>query len=775
MNRENLKKLVEEFLRTYGYIAKPTDDPNGILFSRPTGVGILDEILVYFHELGEESSIYSSLAFLNERYGRIPGGEGGRRFFLSPSPLGRVPESVSEKGFTYQVPVWFFDREFSSEKKTTPLKLLEKEADKYEEERIEQPYLSENGTTGEDLLSQLIEELENPQEPCLRIIIAPAGYGKTVLMGTLYTKLKEKFLQNKQRQHVGIRPLLLLPGHLKRADDLNGLITNFIGDEYDYGVANIEVFKFWVKNNFATCLIDGLEELILKIPDEFIYTLLDEYIYTHDSLNPQIVLAIRQPILATSPELRETIEEWQGTGLKVYTLRKWGKEQQKKYFYKNLKLNENEKRDFVAADLDKSDILQEICSIPYYCSLLADLKNNNQMGFFSDECSFVEHAIEKLCEREFEKGIDRDIVPVNIQKDLFIELERENLKSNKISKELLTELAEILLGNINEDIKKSQISCLLRHALLTQRGEDLDFTHDIIRHYIDGILLMGEIRNERLELFENRKIEKDSLAFKYLLKNCCDFNYSHWETIIGKALALPSSPNDNAIGFRNIMDIFLSTKVSEKEILLKYSIANKNLTGLVFTDLNLKGFNFQNSNLTDVEFKNCDLTNANLDRCHFKNTFFDPNCRLTGAINRGAIFETIKTETKVLDDQKTIINYLYKRTQVEMEIKGPCQATINLKKILEKIVRKGLGFQMPKKFLLQTKCGGGIPAYEILEACIKHGLLSEIGEQIKIKINLFDEVEQFVKELKVTNNIHRVLDDICKDKNIGCQHIYKDL
>jgi hypothetical protein len=245
--------------------------------------------------------------------------------------------------------------------------------------------------------------------------------------------------------------------------------------------------------------------------------------------------------------------------------------------------------------------------------------------------------------------------------------------------------------------------------------------------------------------------------------------------IIEKAFGLPSLPNDNAIGFRNIMDIFLHTKISEKEeILLKYSLANKNLTGLVFTDLKLKDFNFQNSNLTDVEFKNCNLTNANLDGCYFKNTLFDPNCVLTGATNRGALFETIKTETKLLNDQKEIAKYFYERTLIPLEQKGPCQATINLRKILEKIARKGRGFQIQKRSLLQTRCGGGIPGNKILEACIKHGLLSEIGEQIKIKINLFDEVERFVEELRPTNNIRNVLDDICKDRNIGCQHIYKE-
>jgi hypothetical protein len=773
LTRNDLKKLTEDFLSTYGYIAKPTSHANCELFSRPTGAGILDELLIYFHENGEEDIIEDILPELNEEYKKIPGGEGGRRFFLSPISLGRVPEVVKNNGFTYQVPVWFFDREFSVAKKRTPLKLLEEDVAKYERERIEQPYKinREKDEKGDDLLNCLMKDLEDPKESCLRIIVAPAGYGKTVLMATLYTKLREKFLENKKRQIFGKRPLIMLPGHIKKAPDLNGLINNFIGDEYDYGVANIEVFKFWVKKNFVIWLMDGVEELILKIPDEFIYQLLDEYIHAPDSSNPQIIIAIRKPILATSPELRETIEEYQGLGLKLYELCEWEKEQQKKYFDKNLTVDPGEKENFVK-DLTQSAALQKICSIPYYCRLVADLKNNNRMEILNDECRLIECAIKNLCEREFQKGVDKDILPIESQKYLFVELARESFRHNKITKELLSEIAEILLSDYKEDIRKTQIDCLLRHALLTQIGEDIDFTHDIIKQYLYGVVLIDELINNRVDFFESREIEKDSITFKYLLKNCYNVD---WEKVMEATFNLPAHSSSSAIGFRNIMNIFLSsseTPQRKKEILLKYQLTNKNLSGLIFKDLNLNNFNIKHSNLADVEFHNCDLTNAKLDGCHFKNTFFDSNCKMEGMTIKGAILETVKkTETKVLDDKKEIEEYFYERTKVHEETRGPCQATINLKKFLEKIVRKGRGVQILRRFLLQTKCGGGIPAEKILEACIKHGLLSEIGEQIKIRINLFDEVEQFVKELRATDNIRKVLDDICKDRNIGCQHL----
>lgn len=244
MEIEKLKKLTLEFLKTYGYLAKPIKS-NAILFSRPTGLGTVDELLVYFHKEGEIFG--SSLEELSTNYAKIPE---GRRFFLSTTPLVPVPDTIKKNNFTYQVPVWFFDREFSTEKKLTPLKRLEEDVAKYESERIEQPYITET-SKGNNLFRTLVKEIEHSTEPCLRIIVAPAGYGKTVLMAALYTELRNRFLKNKQKQVLGTRPLLMLPGHLKQSNSIDGLINNFIGDEYDYGLTNKEAFSFWVKNKFV--------------------------------------------------------------------------------------------------------------------------------------------------------------------------------------------------------------------------------------------------------------------------------------------------------------------------------------------------------------------------------------------------------------------------------------------------------------------------------------------------------------------------------------------
>jgi hypothetical protein len=768
MKREELIKLAQSFLGTYGYISKSTSINNAILFSRPTGMGITDELLVYFHEKGEERNLGKTLLDLDAKYSRIVAGEEGRRLFLSNEPIGIVPQEITKAGFTYQVPVYFFDREFQSGKKTTPLSQLEEEAAKFRKERIEQPYKTGSVECDEDLLDVLISELENSKDPCLRIIVAPAGYGKTVLMGTLYTVLRDKFLGNKQKQKIGRRPLLMLPGHLRKASDLDSLVNNFIGDEYDYGVSNKDAFNFWLKNNFTIWLLDGLEELILRIPEEFIYTILHNYIYASDSIAPQIVIAIRKPVLATSPELREPIEEWEGSGVRVYELCDWEGKQIKRYFQKNLKLEQAEVDNFLM-DISTSASLRNICSVPYYCRLVADLKNNRQMAVFNDDCELLEHAINKLCEREFSKGLDRDIVSISTQRDLFTDVARESYKGNKISKLQIMEIADYYLSEIAEDVKRNQIECLLRHAFLTQLGEDIDFLHEIIKQHLIGLSLSQDLKNNRTDIFENQEIEVDSLIAKNLIKNSHLIN---WKQVTEKSSMMPSSEHDEAIGFRNIFKILLQTHIEEKESLIKDYLQNRNLAGLMFKNLNMEGFQFQKSDLTNVEFLNCKLKNVNFNNCYFKNTSFDSLSDLTGATTKGATFVFIRVGTRPVDDQKRISEYFYERTQVPTEYKGPCQAVINLTRILEKLVKRGKGYEIPKKFIIQTKCGGGIPASECLENCIKDDLISETGERVKIKLKFFEDVEQFVQSRKANRSIRKILDSICKDVKSGCEHIY---
>lgn len=170
------------------------------------------------------------------------------------------------------------------------------------------------------------------------------------------------------------------------------------------------------------------------------------------------------------------------------------------------------------------------------------------------------------------------------------------------------------------------------------------------------------------------------------------------------------------------------------------------------------------------------MSNVHFDGCQIRNTFFKSDCILSGATFRGANIESVIDENKTLFDQKEIRKFLYKRTEVKAERGEPCQAVINLKRVLRKLVRKGRGFKMHRKFTY-TKCGGGIPSDRCLEIAIKFGILSESDYYVRIKDTFFTNISDFVggtvqKEIYFV--LKNILDELCPDTRLGCKHIYSD-
>jgi hypothetical protein len=193
--------------------------------------------------------------------------------------------------------------------------------------------------------------------------------------------------------------------------------------------------------------------------------------------------------------------------------------------------------------------------------------------------------------------------------------------------------------------------------------------------------------------------------------------------------------------------------------------------------MDLSNFNFQLSKLELVSFENCNLKNTNFNNSFLKDTFFDSRSNLSGATFKGAILESISDDKKNRNSINEIQEFLFARTRIRPDRTEPCQAVVNLKRVLEKLVRKGRGYRIPKKFLIQVKCGGGITAEACLYASIKQGILLEEGEYIKIKNNLFDRISKFAirpNSESLDVSLSKILDDICIDLKKGCRHIYSE-
>ncbi len=770
ISKDKLKKLAIEFLECNNFYSENVSE-NAVLFKKTDELGIDKKVLVYFYDPKKsEDEIKDEIKELEEKFPLSK----EHKFFLSPV---NVRLGIA-KDFTVQTPVLFFDRDFSSYKSNTTLKKFEKEIiSNIIKERIEQPFKFNNRLMEEDILNYLFEKIWNAKESSLKVIIAPAGYGKTVLMAALYDKMRREFMEKKKHQELSIKPLLMISPHIRGARNIDELINNFTNEEYEWGVCNANVFKFWVRHNFAVWLLDGVEELIMKAGEDFIYDLMNDFITNPDADAPQIVISIRSTILTTQPDLRDAISEWEGDGLEVYELCEWRRKQKVVYFDKNLKVPQEEKEEF-KKELDRSPTLNKICGVPYFCKLIADLKNSGKMASFNDECELIEHFVKSICEREFEKGLDKELFPVEKQMELFEWLLENALssKQTKISTSDLKDIAEIFIEkDVNLEVKKKQLTCIFRHPLLISAGEnEMEFIHEIIKDYFLGVVYYKSLKNKNYNIFDALEIEEDTVYLKFLRKKSYRLN---WDDIIKEIQEFSAKPSERALQFRNILKIYLISDKENKERLLKNILSNRNLSGLIFKDLDLSEFSFENSKLENTCFKNCKLIGANFNKCYFKNTLFDDKCVMDKMTIKGAFLDSIRTNGAVLDTKEKISEFFYKRTSIsQIEREGPCEGVINLIKILKKIIRKGKGAEVPRNFLVKTKLDKG-DAAEYVDTLIKYGLLKEIRKDyLRIPIEYYKKLERFIKNPlefhSEVKELKEILDRLCPNRKKGCKHFY---
>lgn len=765
MTREDIIQISEKHFDALGF-RKDNVDENTKLFWRTKDIGLgKDEILIHFHKKGEQINqpLLTRLASSHTD---------AERFFVTDYPLGLVPEVVKKSGFTYQVPVFLFDREFRTDTVKTPLKQFITDIKKYADSRVKQPYKTETNQ-GIDLLDDLVEELNNVTSPSVRFIVAPAGYGKTVLMSSLYGKLYDRFYECKKKQEIAMRPLIMLPGHLRgaRVEDMDDLIRSFINTEYFYGATNEQIFDLWVNNNFAIWLLDGLEELILKDPDRFLFDIMENYLTNPESKNPQIVISIREPLLSACPQIKEFIEEW-NYATKVYNLLNWDNEQISQYFTKNLKptsyLTQNDINSFIL-ETKSSKVLNNLCRTPYYCFLVSDLRMNGELPIVNDELELVNYAFEKICEREYDKGLDKEVLPLEKQKELFAELALEGWGKKEMPSGILSEYAELILPEgLSENIKNNHIACLERHSVISSLKPRIYFTHDIVEQYLISIAIQKRLHSKNYAVLDSNEIDYDSFILKYLSKNAEYLSDITSDDIV----EFLDNTDDRDFGFRNILKLVLTTS-STPGATIKSFLAGVNLTGIKFHNMNLANTNFKSSNLTLTEFINCNLQEACFDSCCLKDTYFDSKSNLANATFQCKIAESIKTENKTIADRNEINRFIFERTKISPTLQGPCQATINLRKVFEKFTKRGKGTAIPQKFVFQTKCGGGIPAEKCVEECLKKGYLLEEGVRLKARISSFGEIEKFVKEWKASPFIYDILSKICRNSSSGCEHTTK--
>ena len=196
----DLQALVEGYLESAGYHLYEKR-PGFIVADRPTLGGDRDTRMLWITPPTTRTRSFSEVLdrLVREFAVRIPQFGNATATVVAHSRDGFSNEFLAEAmrlGIRLRVPIEFFDSPYRVEElpraaasAIEPLRDLDSL-----QKRVPQPYSlrvqGEWKQQGDDLLTDILNDLERcPNEPCLRIVIGPAGSGKSVFFQALFALL----------------------------------------------------------------------------------------------------------------------------------------------------------------------------------------------------------------------------------------------------------------------------------------------------------------------------------------------------------------------------------------------------------------------------------------------------------------------------------------------------------------------------------------------------------------------------------------------------------
>jgi hypothetical protein len=699
-------------------------------------------------------------------------------------------EAEKKFGIKFRVPIQFFDTPFKSDELTeataTAINELRRPVP-----RIPQPYsVLANGELtqqGEDLLEHLRNEFRYAEKPCLRIIVGPAGIGKTWFFRNLFADLYNHFRTQKNKLESFPRPIPLIPkyfhgrGVTLRTQDL---VREFIETEVETYVPQT-AFEWMLTHGYASWLFDGLDELYAGDPRFF--EILADLLTRPPESKAQILICARESLLSSSTTFTDFIKDFppgisDEPKIELYRLERW--DHSSKRAFAALHLSNPQSEPQFLTYISRSESLRTLSSLPYYCSLLIEEFKRNNTEDFTDDFTLLSHAITGIIEREKEIGV---LKPSNLQPnglDEWLETIASvcyttNFKGiNKADAETYAML--VSHPDLSESERTSTITTLLQFPLLARGAEVgiLTFEHDLIAEYLVGRYWL-------------RRLISDPPRMAHELSTRVDFA----DSLVGRYIAtqLPKQPGGiEAItralqhealpgrGFTVLLQLLLMADPAQ-DILGRYAIRveGRDLGDIKFIDRNLSGFSFRNCNLSNTVFENCNLQNTLFEGGYIAGTKF---ARLTDKSLESAQFGNIErfefayAGQRRIDDRVEFFEWVQKVTGRVEPIVEPCPTTLQLRTLFLKFVNhdgQGRRSEIAEEALSRGKRYPKAPMpEECLEASIRAGYLQRLGWHNRVRRvpgEQYDDIVDLVKDWKLSVHMREMLGSLCPIND--CVHV----
>ena len=695
------------------------------------------------------------------------------------------------------MPVQFFDAPFRIEEAPESASAIGSLRDRnLISARIPQPFsIIENGEAisgGDDLLVALRDDLNKGREPRLRLVIGTAGAGKSLLFKSLFTLMYERFIREKAKTLSFPRPVPLVPEYMHDVYSFRTreLISAFLRSDVASPVTP-ETFEWMLVNGYCSWFFDGLDELYAGDTEFFDY-ILD--LLTRPGSEARILICARDSLLTTNEAFYRFLEEFppgaEGS-VQVCRLDDWKKNSKRALAWlrtegrtpKDQETDTHTISTFLGT-VSKSEALENITRVPYYCDLILQSFQEDGKLDFEDDFAVLEHAISNLVEREKQKGLLSENYFEQGGFDEWLKtvgVEAYNSNFTGFSRNDLEQYAALVLRNeLSSEERNHALISLIQFPLFAPglRLGTVNFKHELIAEYLAAKYLNDLLVSDPKKVAQQLGGKSDiagSLICHYLAANIRSD-----ENTINNIFAVLKKGDLVGGGFASLLQILVSAH-PDRSLFQK----DKDL----FESRDLRGIQLQHLDLRDVSFRQCDLSNALFQDCDLQNSKFEGatliQTRFTDLDAQALIgasfgdltqFESIIAGNARYDDRNRVKRWIGDVTGTPIEIDDPCSSAQQLRSLFLKFVRPdGTGRRntLPERALLRGRRYPGAPRPDTLIKQTQHvGYLEAAnyrGQISRVPGGAYDDIVDYVRFWKLSEKMRRLLDDVCPITN--CRHI----